>query len=825
MIYTGLSEQEVTDSRRVHGQNSTPTSEKHHLLSIIKEIVSEPLFILLLITASIYFTTANFRDGSIMLCALFFVAGISLFQERRSRNALKLLKDFSEPLCTVIRNGEEKNILSQEIVAGDIIVLNDGEIISADATVLEAHDFAVDQSILTGESFAIIKSADEHADNKVFKGTSVLSGRCLARVTRVGDQTELGKLGKLIVGVENTKTPLQIQIGKFTAQMVGFGVVAFLGIVLYSFYQSNNWLTSIIRGLTLAMSVLPEEIPVAFSTFMALGAFYLIKRGVIAKSPFTVETLGGATTICVDKTGTITQNKMEIACLYDYKSDLLWQTGEGTASYVSVLELSMWASEPTAVDPMERSIHELYEKLAPVDQRTGADLIHEYPLSGELPIMTHTFALSDGTMITATKGSLEHLLRQCDLDTKEKIRIQGLAEAITIKGYRVLGVGSASDQQHQEELTHSELRFNFAGFIAFYDPPKENMKLVIENFYKAGIQIKMITGDHGSTAASIASMVGIKNPGKVLNGTDIMAMDDRELEKRIIEFNIFARVFPEAKLRIVQAFMKSGEIVAMTGDGVNDAPALKAAHIGVAMGRGSAVAHASAGLILPDDNLHWMTEAILLGRKIYTNLRNAFRYIISIHIPVILLVAVPILLAWDVNNIFLPIHVIFLELIMGPTCSIIYENEPAASNIMEQPPRKRNESLFSVSELSVSVLQGLMIAVVSLSVCYLSIASGDSPEKVRTITYATLIWCNIFLTLENRSFQLPVFKTIWLRNPLMPLILFASIVVLLLSVYVKPVQELFGFTALTGHEFIVSILWAAAGVFWIDFYKIIKMKA
>ncbi len=825
MIYSGLSEQEVIERRRIYGQNSSPVSEKHHLLSIIKETASEPLFILLLITASIYFATSNFRDGSIMVCALFFVAGISLFQERRSRNALKLLKDFSEPLCTVIRDGAEKNILSQEIVTGDIIVLNDGDIISADATVLEAHDFAVDQSILTGESFAVVKSADEKADHTVFKGTSVLSGRCIARVTCVGDQTEMGRLGKLIGTIENTKTPLQQQIRTFTGQMVGFGVFAFLGIVLYSYYLSNSWLTSLIRGLTLAMSVLPEEIPVAFSTFMALGAYHLIKRGVITKSPFTVETLGAATTICVDKTGTITQNKMEIACMYDVKSKEFWQTGEGSPSFVSVLELSMWASEPTPIDPMERSIHEMYGKLAPLDQRKSADLIREYPLSGSLPIMTHVFTLSNGTMIMASKGSLEHILRQSELSEAEKNKVLEIAESTTRKGYRVLGVGSALHQEHSNELDHSNLRFNFAGFIAFFDPPKENMKLVIENFYGAGIQIKMITGDHGSTASSIATMVGIKNPEKVLNGAEIMAMDDHELAKCVNEVNIFARVFPEAKLRIVQAFMKSGEIVAMTGDGVNDAPALKAAHIGVAMGRGSAVAHASAGLILPDDNLHWMTEAILLGRKIYTNLRNAFRYIISIHIPVILLVAVPILLGWDVNNVFLPIHVIFLELIMGPTCSIIYENEPAASNIMEQPPRKRNESLFSISELSVSVLQGLMIAVVSLAVCYLSITSGDSPEKVRTITYATLIWCNIFLTLENRSFQLPVFKTIWLRNPLMPLILFASIVVLMLSVYAKPVQELFGFTELTGHEFLGSILWAAAGVFWIDIYKTIKMNA
>jgi len=825
LIYSGLSAQEVTESRRVHGQNSTPVSEKHHLLSIIKEIASEPLFILLLITASIYFATSNFRDGFIMVCALFFVAGISLFQERRSRNALKLLKDFSEPLCTVIRDGAEKNILSQEIVTGDIIVLNDGEIISADAMVLEAHDFSVDQSILTGESFAVIKSVDEKADNTVFKGTAVLSGRCIARVTRVGDQTEVGRLGKLIGTIENTKTPLQLQIRTFAGQMVSFGFIAFLGIVLYSYYLNHNWLTSLIRGLTLAMSVLPEEIPVAFSTFMALGAFYLIKRGVITKSPFTVETLGAATTICVDKTGTITQNKMEIACMYDVKSKEFWQIGEGSPSFVSVLELSMWASEPTPTDPMERSIHEMYGKLAPFDQRKSADLIREYPLSGSLPIMTHSFSLSDGTMITASKGSLEHILRQSKLGEEEKKSILDLAESTTRKGYRVLGVGSASYQQHSNELDHSELRFNFAGFIAFYDPPKENMKLVIENFYKAGIQLKMITGDHGSTAASIASMVGIKNPEKVLTGDEIMVMHDSELEMRVKEVNIFARVFPEAKLRIVRAFMKSGEIVAMTGDGVNDAPALKAAHIGVAMGRGSAVAHASAGLILPDDNLHWMTEAILLGRKIYTNLRNAFRYIISIHIPVILLVAVPILLAWDVNYIFLPIHVIFLELIMGPTCSIIYENEPAASNIMEQPPRKRNESLFSVSELSVSALQGLIIAVVSLTVCYLSIASGDSSEKVRTITYATLIWCNIFLTLENRSFELPVYKTIRLHNPLMPLILLVSIVVLVLSLYIKPVQELFGFTALTGQEFLQSILWAAAGVFWIDIYKIIKTNA
>jgi Ca2+-transporting ATPase len=330
----------------------------------------------------------------------------------------------------------------------------------------------------------------------------------------------------------------------------------------------------------------------------------------------------------------------------------------------------------------------------------------------------------------------------------------------------------------------------------------------------------MITGDHSSTASSIAKMVGIKNHENVLLGVDIIKLGEDELVKKVREVNIFARVFPEAKLRIVEAFKKSGEIVAMTGDGVNDAPALKAAHIGVAMGRGSAVAHAAAGLVLPDDNLSLMTEAILLGRKIYTNLRNAFRYIISIHIPVILLVAVPILLSWDVTHIFLPIHVIFLELIMGPTCSIIYENEPAAKNVMLQPPRKRNEFLFSWKELSVSIIQGLMIAFVCLTICYLYIEDGHSPEKIRTITYTTLIWCNIFLTLENRSFQLPIYKSILLYNPLMPLILAISLLILCLSVYLIPVQTWFGFTLLTTSEFLECILWAAAGVFWIEVFKI-----
>ena len=490
------------------------------------------------------------------------------------------------------------------------------------------------------------------------------SGNCVAEVQVVGKDTALGKIGTSLEEIEQTKTPLQVQIKSFVKSMVIFGAIAFLLVWGINYYHSRDILNALLQGLTLAMSILPEEIPVAFSTFMALGAYRLYKNKVITRSPYTVETLGAATVICTDKTGTLTENRMELRAIFDWKMEEVQDFTESKPVFSQTLEYALWASEILPFDPMEKSIHDFYANLAIVDERAGAKMLHEYPLSGKPPVMTHIFQKENGEKVIAVKGSVEGVLDQCSLSETDSKKILAQVEQFTTTGFRVLAVGRADPKIETYPKTQQEFDFEFLGLLAFYDPPKKNIEKVLKTFYKAGIEVKMITGDYPQTAAAIAAQVGLKSKGDMLTGEEVMAMEESSLCQKVKETHFFARMFPEAKLRIVEALKKNGEVVAMTGDGVNDGPALKAAHIGIAMGkRGSEVAKSAAALVLVDDDLGHMTEAVALGRRIYENLKKAIQYIISIHIPIILMVFLPLALGWIYPNIFSPVHVIFLELI------------------------------------------------------------------------------------------------------------------------------------------------------------------
>jgi Ca2+-transporting ATPase len=508
--------------------------------------------------------------------------------------------------------------------------------------------------------------------------------------------------------------------------------------------------------------------------------------------------------------------------IYELKSDSFFQLEAKEFQFNEVLEYAMWSSETEPFDPMEKAIHELYSRVSSVDKRKDFTMLKEYPLEGEYPIMTHVFS-NQTEKIIAVKGSVEGVLAQCDLSKEEKDKVLSKANLLASKGHRVLAVGMVESGLVDLPESQSKFSFHLLGLISFYDPPKANMVDVLRQFYKAGIRVLMITGDHPETAKSIASQIEMKNADEVLIGADLMKLSDEELREKVKSINVYARMFPEAKLKIVEALIANGEIVAMTGDGVNDAPALKAAHIGIAMGkRGSEVARNIATLVLADDDFSHMTEAISLGRRIYDNLKKAIRYIISIHIPIILIVTLPLVLFWKYTNLFLPIHVIFLELIMGPTCSIIYENEPVEPNTMSRPPRIPKESFFSFRELSISIVQGLVITLACLSLGYYYIHQGYSEGMVRTIVYMTLIFSNLFLTLENRSFRYSIFTTIKYKNRLIPMILALSLIIPVLSLFVTPIREIFEFEIPS--LLVMSHCFAAAfiGVMWIEIYKYIR---
>jgi Ca2+-transporting ATPase len=823
-IKKGLTDAQVQMLREKHGKNQTTEKNRSVFLHALKDVVTEPLFILLVFAALIYFLSGEIQEGIIMIASLFFVAGISLYQENRSRNAVETLKKLAAPQATVIRNGQQQIIPYEELVPGDILLLEDGNSIPADGIIRESHDFSVNESILTGESLSVDKNASD-TNNLIFQGTLVVGGACVAEVTATADQTALGKIGKTMQSVEESKTPLQLQIKRFVQYMVGFGIIAFITVWTLNYLSTRNLLDSLLSGLTIAMSVLPEEIPVAFSTFMALGAYHLYKKKVIARSPHTVETLGAATVICSDKTGTITENAMQLAVIYDYRKEQTYNYTEGTPPFNEVLEYAMWASEITPFDNMEKAIHAWYEKSSPQDVRQTFHPVREYPLGGKPPIMTHAFQDDKGNSVIACKGSVEGVLQQTSLSAEERSRIQQVAASYAAKGYRILAVAKSVHDIHQLPDSQHALSFELLGLIGFYDPPKENIREVLQDFYRAGIEVKMITGDYAETAMAIAGQIQLHNNSVAVTGNEVMTMDEKSLQQTVKTCNVFARMFPEAKMKVIQALKTNGEVVAMTGDGVNDGPALKAAHIGIAMGlRGSETAKKAASLIIMDDDLGHMVNAVALGRRIYENLKKAIQYIISIHIPIILIVTIPLLLSWTFTDIFTPIHVIFLELIMGPTCSIIFEREPIEADSMQKKPRKMTTTFFSLRELSISIIQGLVITAACLGIGYVYLQKGYDQPHVRTIIYATLLFSNLFLTLANRSFRYSIFTTLRYKNNLLPIVLALSVAVLLASLYVPPVRNLFDFSPISGQEVALSLGIAFAAVMWVEIYKYIKYQ-
>jgi Ca2+-transporting ATPase len=820
----GLNDDQVRKNRAQFGVNTIKTEKQNKLWLIVRGIITEPMFILLVCTAILYFVLGNYNSGTVMLVAVCFVSGIGIYQEIKSRTAVENLKKLSAPHASVIRNGDIIKIATDDIVIDDIIVVESGMIVPADATLQELHDFSVNESNLTGESLPVTKEL-QGEDNRIYQGTDVISGYCIAKVTAIGAQTELGKISQSLHEIKKPQTPLQQQIRKFVRSMVIIGIFAFFIVWGINYYLSKSILHGLLHGLTMAMSVLPEEIPVAFSTFMALGAFRLYKKKVIARNPNTVETLGTTTVICTDKTGTITENKMELSAIYDFSEHKISDYSKEPYTLNNVVEYAMWASETAPFDPMEISLHQVYSSVAGNDKRPGYTLVHEYPLGGTPPIMTHVFSDNKASHIIACKGSVEGVLKQSKLSKEQKNEILQISSQFTTRGFRVLAVATSELRLSELPQSQFDFVFDFIGLVAFYDPPKKNIGGVLRQFYQAGINVKMITGDHSETAANIAGQIHLKDSTVVLTGKEVLDMDQQQLCEKVKVVNVFARMFPEAKVKVVEALKANGNIVAMTGDGVNDGPALKAAHIGVAMGmRGSEVAKGAASLILVDDDLSRMVDAIALGRRIYENLKKAIQYIISIHIPAILIITIPLLMFWKYTDFFYPVHIIFLELVMGPTCSIIFENEPIEANSMSKPPRKMKATFFSWRELSLSTIQGLMITVGCLSIGYYFMQHGNSESEVRTIIYATLIFSNLFLTLVNRSFYYSIFTTIRYKNNLLPIILLISLAVLFLSIYMPVIQNLFQFAALKFSTVLYCFMTAFVAVMWIEVFKFYKRK-
>lgn len=818
----GLSTEEVTASRSKHGSNSIVYKKENILLKAIVNFVQDPMVVLLLVASAIYFISGKISDGFFLAAAILLISLISSFQNSRSRNALQKLKDFTKPNCKVIRNGTIIEIKTEDLVIGDSLLVEEGTSISADATIEHSNDFSVNESILTGESLAVTK--DKSKDNNfIFQGTTVSSGLAIATITAIGNATKLGKIGKSLENIKEEKTPLEIQIGNFVKKMAITGAIIFLIVWSINFYHSKNIFDSLLKALTLAMSILPEEIPIAFTTFMALGAYKMFQNGIIVKQMKTVETLGSATVICIDKTGTITENTMSLAKIFSLESNKITDLeSDLNEEEKALITTSMWASEPIPFDPMEVALHKVYTKIIEKDERSNYKMIHEYPLSGKPPMMTHIFE-SKNNRIIAAKGAPEALLAISKLSDAEKNKIQNAIKELTTEGYRILAVAEASFEGKNFPKTQQEFQFDFKGLVAFYDPPKKNINSVLQHFYKAGISVKIITGDNAETTTSIAKQIGFVGYENSISGDELMKLSDTELKKKVSETNLFTRMFPDAKLRIINTLKSNNEIVAMTGDGVNDGPALKAAHIGIAMGKkGTEIAKEAASLILIKDDLLNMVDAIAMGRKIYSNLKKAIQFIISIHIPIILTVFIPLVLGWMYPSIFSPIHIIFLELIMGPTCSIVYENEPMEKITMSQKPRPFTDTFFNWKELSTSIIQGLVITLGTLFVYQYAVSFNFNEAITRTMVFTCLITANIFLTLSNRSFYYSIFTTIQYKNNLIPIITSITILITALLLYIPPLTNFFELEHLNGNQLAIAIFTGFIAVVWYELVKLWK---
>ena len=820
----GLDEEGVLAARQQYGLNEQSLRQKSLWWSILKEMLKEPMLLLLIAVTILYFFIGEYNEAYFMLVAIIIVSGISFYQDNQSRKALQALEKMNEPLSKVIRKGFLQTIITSEIVKGDMVLVEEGNTINADGKLVYSNDFSVNESMLTGEAFSVFKSIAGD-DSQVYSGTIVASGMAIFLVEEIGALTKLGKLGKSLADIGQEPTLLQVQINKFVKGMAIVGILFFLLIWVVNYINSRDFIDSLLKGLTLAMSILPEEIPVAFTTFMALGSRRLMQHGVIVKKIRTVEALGSATVICSDKTGTITENKMVLEAVYTVQDHEVFRDGdwEKKDSVKNLIRYAMWSSEPVPFDPMEIEIHQVYERLMDNDLRRDYTMFHEYPLDGKPPMMTHVFQNKDNERIIATKGAPEAILQVSDLKDDEKRAIQEQVQELAMKGYRILGVAYSDFKGNDFPVRQQDLPFHFVGLVAFYDPPKENISDVFRAFYKAGIDVKIVTGDNLITTKAIAEQAKLRNADKAIDGEDLMKLDESSFHEKVKELAVFTRMFPEAKLSLINVLKDNQEVVAMVGDGVNDGPALKSAHIGIAMGKkGTEIAKQAAEIILVEDDLSKMVDAVAMGRRIYTNLKKAVQYIVSIHIPIIFTVSLPLFLGWIYPNIFSPVHVIFLELIMGPTCSIVFENEPMEENAMSVPPRPASETFLSLREMSLSIIQGVLITIGVLSVYQYCVHQGNDENTTRAMVFSTLVFANIFLTLVNRSFYYSFIYSLKHRNDLLAIVLSLTVLLLGLILYVPAFGRFFYISPISISQIGLCAFVGAISVFWFEVWKAYK---
>ena len=804
MITSGLSSIEAQALLVKYGENSIDKAREKSLYSTVLELLKEPMLLLLIAAGVISLALAELVDGILLLFTIFIILGITIYQTQKTEKALKALSQLTMPLAIVIRDGLEIRIPSKNIVPGDVVILREGDRISADAKLTVATSFHVDESLLTGESLPISKNIGD----VVFTGSLVVRGHGKAEVFATGPNTQLGKIGKSLTEIREEKTNLQKSVERIVRVV---GIAALITVfAVFGIYGTTrgNWLEAGLAGISVAMALIPEEFPVILTIFMALGAWRMAKVKVVARRPAAIEALGGISVLCVDKTGTLTENRMKISEIHT--DSIIWKENDSISGLLTeVIEIASMATPVSAFDPMDIAFQNL-AKILPSRNFSSLKSKSEKPLSKDNLFYTHVWQDSNTSAeIHAIKGAPEQIAILCNFDTKRKMNFLEKVSLEASRGFRTLAIAKSNDG----------INFEYLGLALLSDPIRIGVPAAVSECSKAGIRTIMITGDHPSTAITIAKNIGLESQN-CLTGSEIDELSDFELSEKISSCSVFARVTPHHKLRLVRLLQENGETVAMTGDGINDAPALKAANVGIAMGqRGTDVAREAASLIITDDNFTSIVEGIRRGRAIFSNIQKALIYVIAVHIPIFGMALIPVLNSeWPL--VLLPALIAFQEVIIDPASSIVFEAEEPDKKSMERLPRGKSKSLVGSREVIIGVLQGFSVLLVTFLVYWISLLNYNSEELSRSLTYASLLLSNLFLVLSNRSQRLSIIASFKERNnpAILPISLLAAGILLAL-LNIPFLAESFDLEQLNFQQYVIVILASFASVSWYEIYK------
>lgn len=828
MEVKGLTTQEAKQLQEKYGKNELTAQKKESFFHKILLVLKEPMFVLLIIASTIYFLLGEPRDGAVMMIFVVGIISIEVIQEWKTDRTLEALKDLSAPRIKVLRDGEEKIINSSDLVPGDIMFISEGVKIPADGKVVRASTLCVDESSLTGESQGVWKTTSEQYRNEnndywrrdyCYAGTLVTQGLGTIQVDKIGASSEYGKIGKDIAVAQVSSTPLQKQTGRLVRMS---GVIAALlfvlvGIVtyfnLYDHLLKSRITESILSGITLAMAMIPEEFPVILTVFLSMGAWRLAQKNSLVRRLPSVETLGAVSVLCVDKTGTITMNKMEVQETFSVSGD-----------EKKLARVMGMGCKQDPYDPMEKAMLRYCENLGISKESLFSDqLVKEYAFTDELKMMGNVWTHGNEFVVTA-KGSPESILTICNIAPQDLLNIQDQIMKMSQDGLRVIAVGQMNLLNRTEipdQLTQCHLELT--GLIGLADPPRASVKEDIKTCTQAGIRVVMITGDNGITASSIARQINMPHSDRIITGEELNGMSDEMLQEKVRDVSVFSRVLPEHKMRIVKAFKENGQVVAMTGDGVNDAPALKFADIGIAMGkRGSEVSREAADLILLDDNFSTIVDTVKDGRRIFDNIKKAVGYVFTIHIPIAFAsLLAPLMGISPASLLLLPLHVVLLELVIDPTCSIVLERQPAERNIMRRPPRDPHEKLLTIGMLIQSLVQGLAVFGSSFALYYYYLTSNpQTPALARTMGLSVIFLSNILLVLVNSSKTDFAIQVLYrqIKDKVLWALILGTIAGLAVMIY-SPLNGFLKLAPLSAPQMLLVIGISAAAVLWFELYK------